>query len=168
MEKAYKTCIEIFEQRGYSILETDDERILAIKPDGYQICAFLTNTTKKLNINVIQECIYSMKQMEINHAFIIYKEFATPVAKKVIEDSDKMVIELFSEDELQYNCTKHYLVPKHELLYKKDTEEAKEFRKNKFPLMLKTDPIARFYGYKAGDIIKITRKNGTIMYRIVR
>ena len=42
MENAYNTCIEMFEQRGYKIVEKDDERILAIKEDGNQLCAFFS------------------------------------------------------------------------------------------------------------------------------
>lgn len=168
MENAYNTCIEMFEQRGYKIVEKDDERILAIKEDGNQLCAFFTTSIKKFNVDRIQECIFMMKQMDIAHAIIVYKEFATPYAKKLVEESTDIYIELFKEDELQYNCTKHILVSKHELLYKKDTKEAKEFKKYKYPLILKTDPICRFYGFKIGDVLKITRKNGTIMYRFVR
>ena len=168
MEKAYQTCTEMFDQRGYEIVEKDDERILAIKEDGNQVCAFFTKSVKKFNVDRIQECIYMMKQMDITHSIIIYKEFATPYAKKLVEESTDIYMELFKEDELQYNCTKHVLVPKHELLFKKDAIEAKEFKKDKYPLILKTDAVVRFYGFKIGDVLKITRKNGTIMYRIVR
>ena len=168
MDKAYETCLEIFEQRDYEIIEKDDERILAIKPDGNQVCAFFTRTRTKFNVDTIQECISMMNQMDINHSIIIYKDIATPVAKKIVEEIVNMIIELFNEDELQYNITKHYLVPKHELMYSKDSEESKYFKKNKYPLILKADPVCKFYGFKTGDIIKVTRKNNNIMYRIVR
>ena len=29
MEKAYETCVEMIQQRGYTIIDQDDERILA-------------------------------------------------------------------------------------------------------------------------------------------
>jgi DNA-directed RNA polymerase subunit H (RpoH/RPB5) len=167
MEKAYQTCIEMFEQRGYKILEKDDERILAEKQDGTQVCAFLTTLNNKFNVDKIQECISVMKQMDVFHAIIVYRDTVTPIAKKVVEESTEILIELFNEEELQYNITKHYLVPKHELKYKKDSKEAKEFRKNKYPIISKKDPVARFYGYNVGDIVMITRKNGYIMFRIV-
>ena len=166
-KKAYEICHEMFEQRGYSIVEKDDERILAIKEDGKQICAFITKIGSKFNVERIQVCISMMKEMDIWHGLIVYKDSATPVAKKIVEESQNMKIELFHEKELQYNLTKHYLVPLHELKYKKNTELAKEFKKNKYHIISKTDPVIRFYGWNIGDIIQITRKDGFIMFRIV-
>jgi hypothetical protein len=116
--KAYDICLEMFEQRGYEIVEQDDERILAIKEDGNQICAFISKNMTKFNVDRIQEYISMIKKMDIWHCLIVYKDSATPIAKKVVEDSKEIIIELFNEDELQYNITKHFLVPLHELLYK--------------------------------------------------
>ena len=109
--------------------------------------------------------------MDVHHCLIVYKDNVTPVAKKIIEEIKELKIELFHQDELQYNITKHYLVPKHELIYKKGTAEYSNFKDkytDKFPIILKSDPISRFYAYEKGDIIKVTRKNGYVMYRIVR
>lgn len=170
MEKAYETCIEIFTQRGYEIIEKDDDRILANKQCGKQICAFLANN-HKFNIERIQEYIYMMKKMDVWHCIIVYKDNATPVAKKIVSDSNEMIIELFNEDELQYNITKHYLVPPHELVMFDNSKEYDIFKKkygDKLPIILKNDPVVRFYGFKKGDILKITRKNGYISYRTVR
>ena len=132
IDTAYSTCIEMFVQRGYSILEKDDERILALKEDGNQICACINKLCCKFNVERIQECISMMKVMNIWHGLIVYSDTVTPVAKKIVEESQKMKIELFHEKELQYNLTKHYLVPLHELKYKKDNPEAKYFNTNKY------------------------------------
>jgi DNA-directed RNA polymerase I, II, and III subunit RPABC1 len=112
-----------------------------------------------------------IKKMDVWHCLIVYKDTVTPIAKKVVEESKDIIIELFNVEELQYNITKHYLVPKHELLFKKKSKECEQFKKkysDKFPIILKSDPVSRFYGYEKGDIIKITRNNGYITYRIVR
>jgi DNA-directed RNA polymerase I, II, and III subunit RPABC1 len=170
MQKAYQTCLEIFEQRGYDIIEKDEDQILSMKKNGKQICAFMANTPK-FNVERIQEYLTIMKQIDVWHAIIVYKDNATPVAKKVIEDANDLIIELFHEDELQYNITKHYLVPKHELAYSKGTKGAKEFKEkygDTFPIILRTDPVSRFYGYNKGDIIKITRKGNYVTYRFVK
>ena len=166
MERVYQICLELFEERDYYILEKDDEQILAIKKDGKQVCAFISKNTK-FNVEKIQEYIVLMKQMDISHSIIIYKDNATPVAKKIIDESPDMLIELFQEEELQYNITKHYLVPKHE----QGSKEYKEFKTkygDKFPILLRSDPVSRFCGFKKGDIIKVTRRGGNIMYRIVK
>ena len=175
MEKAYETCVEMIQQRGYVIIDQDDERILGTRENRStgaeeQICVFLTNTSK-FNVESIQEYISMMKKMDVWHCIIVYRDNATPVAKKIVEELKDMVIELFTEEELQYNITKHYLVPKHEIAYKKGTVGCVNFKKkysDNIPIILKNDPISRFYGYERGDIIKVTRKNGYVMYRIVK
>jgi DNA-directed RNA polymerase I, II, and III subunit RPABC1 len=171
MEKAYETCIEMIEQRGYKIVDRDDERILATKPDRTHMCVFVA-PSHKFNVESIQEYISMMKKMELTHCIIVNKDNATPIAKKIIEDSPDLDIELFYVDELQYNITKHYLVPKHELAYKKGTKEYTAFKKkymaDNFPIILKTDAVARFFAFQKGDIIKITRPGGVICYRIVK
>ena len=66
MEKCYKTCLEIFDQRGYDIIEKDEEQILAIKKDGKQICAFMA-TMSKFNVERIQEYISIMKRSSLQN-----------------------------------------------------------------------------------------------------
>ena len=167
MDKAYQICIEMFQQRGYVIIDSDEDRILANKEDGNQICAFFT--IHKFNIDRLQEYISTMKKMDVWHCVIVFKENATPVAKKIVLDSKEMVIELFEQDEMQYNLTKHYLVPKHEkiLVNASNSSEFKKATVDKFPIILKSDPVSRFYAYSRGDIIKITRKNGFVSFRRV-
>ena len=97
MEKAYEICVEMFEQRGYTIIDSDEYRILASKPDGGQICTFFT--IHKFNIDRLQEFIAMMKKMDVWHCIIVYKENATPVAKKIVLDSKEMVIELFNSSQ---------------------------------------------------------------------
>ena len=90
-----------------------------------------------------------------------------------METLDNIRIELFSRDEMQFNIMKHELVPHH---IKLSPEEVVKLRKElkcpkqelKIPTMLTTDPVARFYGYGEGNCIKIIRKNGYVMYRIVK
>jgi len=170
MDKVYKVCTEMFEQRGYNIIYKDEAPIFALKKDGKQVCAFISNTPK-FNVEKIQEYISIMKELEVFHAIIVYKDNATSIAKKIVDESTEIIIELFQEDELKYNVTQNYLVPKHELAYEKDSKEASEFKKkysNKYPTLSQYDPVSRFYGFKTGDIVKVTRKGGIIMYRIVK
>jgi DNA-directed RNA polymerase I, II, and III subunit RPABC1 len=171
MEKAYEICIEMIEQRGYKIVDSDNERILAVKADNSQMCVFVV-PSHKFNVETIQEYISMMKKMNLSHCIIVIKDNATPIAKKIIDESPDLDIELFYVDELQYNITKHYLVPKHELAYKKGTADYTAFKKkfmaDNFPVILKSDVVARFYAFQKGDIIKITRPNGLITYRIVK
>ena len=78
-------------------------------------------------------------------------------------NSWSMNYQIFHIKELQFNITKHILVPKHE---KVDEEHIKTILdtfslKTKFqlPLILKSDPMSRYLGLKGGDVVKVTRNS---------
>ena len=167
MQRAYDTCLEMLEQRNYEIIEPEDDRIIAQKPDNNQMVVFLSDAIK-FNVKNIQMYITIMDELQIFHAIIVYKDSITAFTKKAIEQSLEMTFELFSLADLQYNITKHVLQPKFECL---PTEDATKFKKTfgiKFATLRKDDPISRFYAYNKGDVIKITRPNNYISYRIVK
>jgi len=68
----------------------------------------------------------------------------------------------------------HVLVPKHEIMAKKDAEEVLKTyncRTTDLPLIFVSDPAIIGLGVKPGDMIKITRKSATagksLYYRYV-
>jgi DNA-directed RNA polymerase subunit H (RpoH/RPB5) len=169
MDNIENTCIEMFTQRGYSSIEKVEDRIEAIKTDNKKMCVFLLHT-KKLNTDKIHEFITKMNNINIKHSIIFYTDIITPTAKKIIENlpSINIKVELFQECELMFNITKHRYQPQFKLLSKTETETFKNKFGTKFPIMLKSDPIAKFFGYKSGNIIEITTKNSYVTYSIVK
>ena len=170
MNKLFQICLEMLNARNYTNIIENEDHILAKKYNGEYVCCFFQPVIK-FNIEYLQEYINIMNKLNLKHMIILYKDNITPIVKKTIDDLKDIIIEFFIEDELLYNITKHYLVPKHELLYRANSAEANELKKkfnNKFPILLKSDPVSRFYGFNKGDIIKITRKNNHIIYRIVK
>jgi DNA-directed RNA polymerase subunit H (RpoH/RPB5) len=86
----------------------------------------------------------------------------------------KLNLQFFDIKELQFNISKHVLVPHHEII--KDEEIIKDLvqkysvkNKHQFPHILKSDPMSKYLGLKSGDMVKITRISPTageyIMYR---
>jgi DNA-directed RNA polymerase I, II, and III subunit RPABC1 len=170
METAIKTVKEIITQRGYRITEVSDDKIIGTNSDNAQIVVF-TTPVSKFNVDRVKEYISLLHKMEKNHCIVIYSECVTPMTKKLIENSVDIKIELFTLEEVQYNLTKHRLVPTHTRL---SPDDAKKFKKDfglKVGTILRTDPVARFYDFQRGDVIKLTRKSGDsyyITYRIVK
>ncbi len=83
-------------------------------------------------------------------------------------------IQYFDLDETLFNITKHVLVPKHEVITDEKTISELVERYNiksklQFPIILKTDPVARYFGVKPGNLVKITRDSPSageyIVYR---
>lgn len=164
-EKAKEICLEMLLQRGYTILEV--ENIIAVKPNGKQVLVFF-NEASSFDTKSMKEIFSIMSERNVDHSIVIYKDKVTPATKSTLEQTEDMKIELFAEEDLQINITKHRLQPIFEKL--KD-EEAVEFKKKyglKFGVLRLDRPIARFYDYMRGDVIRITRPDGYINYRIVK
>ena len=164
-ERARTTCLEMIIQRGYTIV--DLENMTALKPDGNQVIIFF-NECPSFDTKSMKEIFSFMTDTNIKHSIVIYKDKVTPATKSTLDQLDDMKIELFAEEDLQFNITKHRLQPNFEKL--KD-DEALEFKKKfgiKFGTLRIDRPIARFYDYTRGDVIRITRSDGYINYRIVK
>jgi DNA-directed RNA polymerase subunit H (RpoH/RPB5) len=77
---------------------------------------------------------------------------------------------VFFVDELIANPIGNKMVPKHELCTERMVN--KLLRKysitiDALPKILLRDPIVRWYGWKVGDVVKVTRPNGELYYRMV-
>lgn len=165
MDKATETITDMIIQRGYNIIDTD-EKIIGINKKNEKIIFFMNEVTK-FNSDRAKEYIVLVNSMGINHCIVVYTDCVTPMASKLLACSFDITLELFHIDELQYNITRHRLVPQHIKLSDYDAKQFKKKYGSRLPIILETDPIARFYKYKIGDIIKIIRKNNYVTYRIV-
>ncbi|EQB60334.1 dna-directed rna polymerase 2 [Vairimorpha apis BRL 01] len=85
-----------------------------------------------------------------------------------------MKIEIFKDEELMFNITKHELVPKHRII--SEDEKQQLFVKLKIsaeqmPKILKRDPVCRYLGAESGDVVEILRNSRTagvsVYYKIV-
>jgi DNA-directed RNA polymerase I, II, and III subunit RPABC1 len=166
-----QTLLEMFDQRGYMDIDASEEnRILAFEKDTKeQVCAFSV-IIQKLNVAEIKTYITAMQAAGINHFILVYEGNTTSAVNSVVNNAPKlkMNIELLEADYLQINITKHKLVPQHILL---DRKEAFNFKKKygmKIPVLLRTDPVSRFYNFQKGSIVKIVRRDGDIAYRTVK
>ncbi len=109
---------------------------------------------------------------------VLNDKLTAPNARTIAEYSKKnaCTIQTFILNDLQYNITRHVLVPKHEVI--SDETEVESLLKqlqvksrHQLPSILRSDPIARYFGVKPGNIMKITRVSPsagqTVFYRCV-
>ena len=63
-----------------------------------------------------------------------------------------------------FKVSTHFLIPKHELLTKEESEQVLarfNSRPSQFPYIQSTDALAKEVGAKPGDFIRITRRSET-------
>lgn len=166
--KFIQTLTEMFTQRGYfEIKETHEfTNFLQVLTNDKEKVYVFANFIEKISVNLFKECLAFLEQNNSTHCIIITSEGITPCVKKIIDNSYNIRIEVFSEDELGYNVTKHCLVPKHELATSEELAELKKHLPN-LPIILHKDPVIRFLGYEKKQVVKITRKSGAIVFRII-
>ena len=164
-KRVHDTCVEMLQQRGYSV-SVDGDIIIGEKSSTDRIIIFYNPGS--IAISHVKEYINVMDKASFSHAIAIHKEGITPQASKTTEMLPDKEIEIFPEERLLYNITKHRLVPVHRRL---SAFEAATFKRKygvKIPVLLQTDAISRFYNFKSGDIIEITRIDGIVVFRIVK
>ena len=158
--------------RGYNTKVTFDEEYQLVNSDILVCMLIHDNLDSKKATSVIKE----MEKRKLSQCINVCSSKNKNVDKVVSYDivDPKYTVEIFEKNSLLINITKHVLVPKHRIL--NDTERQELFERyhildnSQLPKMLTTDPIARYYGLKKGQVVEIIRNediNKHVSYRIV-
>ncbi len=192
VKNAWDTCLELVSDRGYNVtsnyhqltendlihMMNNNTEIICINSDGTKkICIkFVVVTRPKPSYlkELVEEIRKEIKDVELEIIFVLRARPNNSILKITKEFHN---LQLMWIKQLQFNPTKHEQVPKHERL---SSEEGMELlkkydlaSKQQLPILLRDDVIARYYNYKAGDIIKITNTASShnknyVFYRCVR
>uniref|UniRef100_A0A915KAK3 RNA polymerase subunit H/Rpb5 C-terminal domain-containing protein n=2 Tax=Romanomermis culicivorax TaxID=13658 RepID=A0A915KAK3_ROMCU len=116
-----------------------------------------------------------MQEENISRAIVVVSEGMTPSAKQALQDlAPKYILEQFLEAELMINITEHDLVPEHVVMTNDEKAELLaryKLKESQLPRIQAGDPVARYFGLKRGQVVKIIRPSVTagryITYRMV-
>ena len=191
--KIRKTVLEMLYDRGYIVPDIENitfeqftikynnkntDIFINDETKDKKICVYFHNEIKNFSKNdlktVIQNIISKYNDQNIGLILILKEKENSAVSKELNKETYKNV-EVFLRKNMVFNITKHVYVPKHIILTKDEEKELLEkyyVTKNKLPKILKSDPIAKYYGMKTDQICKIIRKSPEVgdclYYRLVR
>lgn len=189
-----KTTIEMLEDRGFEVSEEDknmnyEDFTNRLEENAIQLIAtHRMNPVKMVYVAFILDAkSFSKKDLVALKALmddkyptnevtvIIVQDKQTPqIAKELLNDEYKLY-EIFSMKNLMFNITHHEIVPRHILLNQEEVDMIlKQYQTTRaqLPKLLTTDPVAKYYGMKAGDVCKIIRQSPmtgeSYYYRILK
>ncbi|XP_072026027.1 DNA-directed RNA polymerases I, II, and III subunit RPABC1 [Amphiura filiformis] len=130
----------------------------------------------KVGIKTIKAYCQRMQEENISRAIIIVQVGMTPSAKQSLGDmAPKYILEQFLEAELLINITEHEFVPEHVVMTNEEKSELLaryKLKETQLPRIQQGDPVARYFGLKRGQVVKIIRPSETagryISYRLVQ
>lgn len=170
-----KTSIQMLEDRGYNLSKVArvdiNEFMIMYEEDNYdlvdddnKIVVSFFKGTKTFSKKDLENTVKLLKDKygEGTKMILVLKEKHNVIITKELTSEQYINVELFIFKDLIYNKVRHVGVPEH---IKLNEEEIKELlnkyklNKRQLPRMQITDPVARYYGAKGGDIFKIIRKS---------
>ncbi|EZG55401.1 putative DNA-directed RNA polymerase II [Gregarina niphandrodes] len=178
-----KTCCEMLEDRGYIVSQHEKNEAFpdfmrrfdeanrqrgqmlllgSLRTDENQkILVYFSDEPKKTGVRPIKELSDKMEERGISSAILVALNSMTAFARNAIAElAPQRHIEYFMEAELLVNITRHELVPRHIPLSDEEKEELLaqyKIRDIMLPRILPTDPVARYFGLRRGQVVKIIR-----------
>ena len=107
-----------------------------------------------------------MESTEAETVILVSDDGPTPFTRRESEAAFGRRVQFFTHREVSVDVTQHVLVPPHALVTTPDEHRDA----SGYPRLFTSDPVARFYNFKPGDIVRIdrSRMNTTdTCYRIV-
>lgn len=171
--RSFQTIVEMFADRGAAYAGSQlgglvGEDVLALAgsrltfhiddpPTGHRVIYELSPKFKLSNIRKLID-----PPPEGLRAFlVVVRDMPTAAALKSMDELG-VSIEFFDVRELQYNVSRHVLVPRHEPIRDEEAVAALVRAHSlktrfQFPIILATDPMARYLALRHGQLVRITR-----------
>lgn len=165
------TKIRTVEQRETKQDAEDDDR----KDDGPIVVYFATDS--KVKVGAVRELVKLMLDKEAQDAILVVQAGITSSANTALKQLvPRLRIQIFLEQEMlcMSSILHHEKQPKFTILSRRQKTAVLtkyKMKESQLPRMLAVDPIARYYGLKPGQVVKVVRKSETAgrytTYRVV-
>jgi DNA-directed RNA polymerase I, II, and III subunit RPABC1 len=121
---------------------------------------------KMVSTEQFKSVLREYSKQRANRCLLIVPTKLSPQARK---EASRSNLGIMLHEELSFNVSTHCMVPKHTEISKHDAEiffESRKLDPHQLPLLRESDPIAKYYGYTKGTLVKIERPGWTV-YRVV-
>ena len=120
----------------------------------------------KPNIGIKEIKEFAQLLNEKNYYTGIFVTMANPtsMSMKLIPSLLPTILEIFREEDLLVNISRHELVPKHILLSPEEKHtllQRYRLRESQLPRIKLDDPMAKYLGLRRSNVVKIIRKSET-------
>lgn len=147
--------------------------LVAREDPSDQLFVFFPQETK-VGVKTMKVLAERMRNEGVQRAIMVVEQSMTPFARQCLQEMQpRYLLEVFREEELLVNITKHVLVPEHRVLSaeeKKTLLERYKVRDTQLPRIQLADPVARYYGVQRGQVVRIVRPSETagryVTYRL--
>lgn len=162
------TLVEMLHDRGYRLRvdfdETERDLLVECALVGENAAGRLIGvhfcTENKMSVGALRSVRSVLDELERLDAIVVVQQTGiTPYALK--EQAQEHRIESFMAHELMFNVTRHEVVPPHRALDRAEARAMLEhfrIKRSQLPLLPTTDPVARYYGWRPGTVVRIDRK----------
>jgi DNA-directed RNA polymerase I, II, and III subunit RPABC1 len=135
---------------------------------GDSMAIYLTDEIK-VGVKSVRKLRDDSRLTNMKHLLLASPEGLTPFAAKELKDIEsqdsEFSVEVFRKVELSFCVPHHILVPPHRVLgmtEKKFLLAHLGCRPNALPKLKESDPVARYYRYPTGAVVRIDRNIGTL------
>ncbi|TFL04134.1 DNA-directed RNA polymerase RPB5 subunit [Pterulicium gracile] len=129
-----------------------------------QIFVFFSDE-RSVGVKTMRKLLGILEEKRISRGIIVFPGNMTPSARKVIVAmAGQYRLEEFSEADLLVNITRHQLVPRHDVLSPEEKAallQKYRLKETQLPRIQLADPVARYYGLRRSQVVKITRPSET-------
>ncbi|KAF2160607.1 hypothetical protein M409DRAFT_28994 [Zasmidium cellare ATCC 36951] len=122
------------------------------------------STEPNIGVKHLKQFAHLLSDSNFYTGIYICQQAPTSAANKVIPTLLPTVLELFKEEDLLVNISRHELVPKHILLSQEEKRgllERYRLKETQLPRIRVDDPMAKYLGLRRSQVVKIIRKSET-------
>ena len=132
-----------------------------------------THETKQLGKAVVVDFVEQFTKYECKEAILISELPLSVKGSSDLEGITEPFIQIFDDNELITNIVDHVFVPEHELINCNQLGQL-GLKKFELPKISINDPVIKQYGWRSGNVVKITRDiffdvvvRKSIFYRLI-